>query len=83
MDSNTGNCSELSAVAFLRLVKASTRPVEYYAVFRGKWNHAFLILDRDSSVPFENFRDWSSQAVGRAGKKIPAEAGIEEPCRAL
>lgn len=36
-DTGTGNCSELSAVAFKYLVKANVRPIEYYGVFRSSW----------------------------------------------
>jgi hypothetical protein len=63
LESQTGNCSELSAVAFKYLVRANIRPIEYFAVFRGSWNHAFIVLNRDASIPIKDFAKWSYDAV--------------------
>lgn len=62
-DTNTGNCSELSAVAFNFLKRKGTRPLELYLVFRGHWNHAFVILNRDGKAAVSDFANWSYQAV--------------------
>lgn len=62
-DTGTGNCSELSAVAFKYLVKANVRPIEYYGVFRGSWDHAFVVLNRPANVPIREFARWSYSAV--------------------
>jgi hypothetical protein len=62
-DSNTGNCSELSAVAFNYLKSQGTVPIDYFAVWRGGWNHAFVILNRDKSQPIGDFSKWSMYAV--------------------
>ncbi len=59
----TGNCSELSAVAFRHLEAQGVKPVEYFAVYRGSWNHAFVILNRDDRVPVTDFKAWSERAV--------------------
>lgn len=63
IDSNTGNCSELSAVAFLYLKAKGITPIEYFGVRRGSWNHAFVILNRDENTPVSEFATWSYQAV--------------------
>jgi hypothetical protein len=63
IDSNTGNCSELSALAFMRLAAKQVGPLEYWGVVRGSWDHAFVILNRDESIPIEKFADWSYSAV--------------------
>jgi hypothetical protein len=63
VDSNTGNCSELSALAFMRLAAKQVGPLEYWGAIRGSWDHAFVILNRDESIPIERFEDWSYQAV--------------------
>jgi len=60
---NTGNCSELSAVAFNFLKDKGVRPIDYFGVFRGAWNHAFVIINRDAGTPLSNFRDWTNSAV--------------------
>jgi len=61
--SQTGNCCELSAIAFRHLQRQDTRPVEFFAVYRGSWNHAFVVLNRDQSVPIHDFAKWSRLAV--------------------
>lgn len=61
--SQTGNCCELSALAFRYLQRQCIRPVEYFAVYRGSWNHAFVVLNRDQSVPVADFARWSRLAV--------------------
>ncbi len=63
IDTGTGNCSELSAVAFKYLVKANVRPIEYFGVFRGSWDHAFVVLNRPADVPVRDFVRWSYSAV--------------------
>jgi hypothetical protein len=63
LDTGTGNCSELSAVAFKYLLKANVRPIEYYGVFRGSWDHAFVVLNRPANVPIREFARWSYSAV--------------------
>ncbi len=62
-DTQTGNCSELSAVAFNYLKRLGTRPLDYFGVFRGSWNHAFVILNRDAAIPIGDFAKWSYDAV--------------------
>ncbi|HVT93674.1 MAG TPA: hypothetical protein VHD76_12570 [Bryobacteraceae bacterium] len=62
-DSNTGNCSELSSVAFNFLKRKGTRPLELYLVFRGSWDHAFVVLNRDGKAAVSDFSTWSYQAV--------------------
>lgn len=62
-DTNTGNCSELTAVAFNYLKARGVSPIDYFAVFRGSWNHAFVILNRDAGVPVSDFAKWSYSAV--------------------
>jgi hypothetical protein len=62
IESGTGNCSELSAIAFMYLVKKQIGPLEYFGVWRGNWNHAFVILNRPDK-PVKNFSDWSYSAV--------------------
>ncbi|WP_155121228.1 hypothetical protein [Bryobacter aggregatus] len=62
-DSNTGNCSELSAVAFKFLARKQVTPIEYFGVFRGGWNHAFVVLNRPSDIPLNEFAKWSVNAV--------------------
>ncbi len=61
--SQTGNCCELSAVAFRHLQRLGVRPVEFFAVYRGSWNHAFVVLNRDQTVPVGDFSTWSKLAV--------------------
>lgn len=61
--SQTGNCSELSAVAFKYLVNSQVAPIEYFGVFRGAWNHAFIILNRPEGSSLSDLKSWSSQAV--------------------
>jgi len=61
--SQTGNCSELSAVAFKYLERQSVRSIDYFAVYRGSWNHAFVVLNRDASTPVTDFATWSEMAV--------------------
>lgn len=63
IDSDTGNCSELSAVAFLFLESKGIVPIDYFGVRRGAWNHAFVVLNRDASIPIPDFAAWSYQAV--------------------
>jgi len=53
--SPTGNCCELSAVAFRHLQRQGIRPVEFFAVYRGSWNHPFVLLNRDQSIPVVDF----------------------------
>jgi hypothetical protein len=62
-DTNTGNCSELSAVAFNYLKGQGITPIDYFAVFRGGWNHSFVILNRDARIPVSDFAKWSYDAV--------------------
>lgn len=62
IETGTGNCSELSAVGFMHLNRLQIRPIEYFGVFRGSWNHAFVILNRPS-IPVANFKEWSYQAI--------------------
>jgi hypothetical protein len=62
-DTNTGNCSELSAIAFNYLRSQGVRPIEYFALWRGSWNHAFVVLNRDASIPITDFAKWSEWAV--------------------
>lgn len=61
--SQTGNCCELSALAYRYLQGQGIRPVEYFAVYRGSWNHAFVVLNRDQNVPVRDFASWSRLAV--------------------
>jgi hypothetical protein len=63
LETQTGNCSELSAVAFNHLERTGVRPIDYFAVFRGGWNHAFVVLNRDASIPIGDFAKWSERAV--------------------
>ena len=63
VDSNTGNCSELSSLAFMRLAAKEVGPLEYWGVIRGGWDHAFVVLNRDESIPIERFDQWSYSAV--------------------
>jgi hypothetical protein len=62
-DTQTGNCSELSSIAFERLESTGIRPIDYFAVYRGSWNHAFVILNRPGDVPVADFARWSYYAV--------------------
>lgn len=62
-DTQTGNCSELAAVAFNFLKLQGIRPIDYFGVFRGAWNHAFVILNRDATTPVSDFAKWSYDAV--------------------
>ena len=32
-------------------------------MYRGSWNHAFVVLNRDRSVPVSDFANWSRLAV--------------------
>ena len=61
--SQTGNCSELSAVAFKYLERQNVRSIDYFAVYRGSWNHAFVVLNRDAATPVTDFAKWSEMAV--------------------
>ena len=61
--SNTGNCSDLSAVAFKFLESQGIRPIDYFGVERSGWGHAFVILNRDSNIPLSDFASWSAAAV--------------------
>ena len=64
IETHTGNCSELSSVAFLFLNARHVRPIEYFKVQRGDWwGHAFVILNRDGNIPVSKFKDWSPAAV--------------------
>src|SRR5690606_10208149 len=63
LETQTGNCSELSAVAFKHLEAAKVLPIDYFGVYRGRWDHAFVILNRDPSIPISDFAKWSYQAV--------------------
>ncbi len=63
LDTGTGNCSELSAVAFKHLVRTNIRPIEYFGVFRGSWDHAFVVLNRPADVPIRDFAKWSYTSV--------------------
>ena len=62
-DTQTGNCSELSAVAFNYLKVQGVLPIDYFGVFRGNWNHAFVILNRDATTQITDFAKWSEPAV--------------------
>jgi hypothetical protein len=62
-DTQTGNCSELSAVAFNYLKVQGVIPIDYFGVFRGNWDHAFVILNRDAIIPLSDFAKWSEYAV--------------------
>jgi hypothetical protein len=62
-DTQTGNCSELSAVAFNYLKAQGIAPIDYFGVFRGSWNHAFVVLNRDDSIPVGDFARWSEYAI--------------------
>lgn len=62
-DTNTGNCSELSSVAFNYLKGQGITPIDYFAVFRGGWDHAFVVLNRDAAIPVSDFAKWSYDAV--------------------
>lgn len=59
----TGNCGELSAIAFQHLKSRGVAPLDYFALWRGEWNHAFVVLNRDASIPVQEFGRWSYQAV--------------------
>ncbi len=59
----TGNCSELSAIAFEFLQGLGVRPLDYFAVYRGMWNHAFVVLYREEAIPLHDFARWSAAAV--------------------
>ena len=61
--SQTGNCCELSAIAFRYLQRQGIRPVEFFGVYRGGWNHALGVLTRDHSVSVSDFANWSRPAV--------------------
>ncbi|WP_225784211.1 hypothetical protein [Xenophilus sp. Marseille-Q4582] len=61
--SQTGNCGELSAIAFLYLKSRGIAPIDYFALWRGDWNHAFVVLNRDASIPVQDFGRWSYSAV--------------------
>jgi hypothetical protein len=61
--SNTGNCSELSAIGYLYLERTGLRPIEYFGVYRSAWNHAFIILNRPEGSTLSDLKSWSSQAV--------------------
>jgi len=63
VDTQTGNCSELSAIAFNYLKSQGIGPIDYFGVFRGSWNHAFVVLNRDDSIPVGDFARWSEYAV--------------------
>ncbi len=63
LETQTGNCSELSAVAFKHLEAAKVLPIDYFGVYRGRWDHAFVVLNRDPSIPISDFAKWSYQAV--------------------
>jgi hypothetical protein len=62
-DTQTGNCSELSAVAFNYLRNQGVRPIDYFGVWRGAWNHAFVVLNRPADQPLARFDQWSRYAV--------------------
>lgn len=62
-DTQTGNCSELSGIAFEYLEKNNVLPIDYFGVYRGGWNHAFVVLNRDASIPVADFAKWSYNAV--------------------
>jgi len=62
-ETGTGNCSELSAVAFNYLRNQGVRPIDYFAVWRGSWNHAFVVLNRPADQPLARFDQWSRYAV--------------------
>lgn len=61
--SQTGNCSELSAVAFNFLKRRGVRSIDYFGVFRGSWNHAFVVLNRNPDITVSDFAAWSYDAV--------------------
>ena len=61
--SQTGNCCELSALAFRYLQGQGIRSVEFFAAYRGSWNHAFVVLNRDQSVAVRDYATWSRLAV--------------------
>lgn len=61
--SQTGNCSELSGIAYEYLDNEGIYPLDYFAVWRGSWTHAFLILNRDPSIPIKDFKKWSEYAI--------------------
>ena len=42
---------------------AGIRPVEFFGVYRGGWNHALGVLTRDHSVSVSDFANWSRPAV--------------------
>ena len=63
-DARTGNCSELAAVALGNSLKLQgIKPIDYFAVFRGGFEHAFVVLNRDASIPLSDFAKWSEFAV--------------------
>lgn len=62
-DTQTGNCSELAAVAFNSLKLQGIKPLDYFACFRGRWDHAFVVLNRDANTPLSDFAKWSEFAV--------------------
>lgn len=37
--------------------------MEFFALYRGSWNHAFVVLNRDQSVPVSEFANWIRLAV--------------------
>ena len=61
--SQTDNYCELSAIAFRYLQRQGIRPVEFFGVYRGSWNHAFVVLKRGQSIPVRDFASWSRLAV--------------------
>jgi hypothetical protein len=68
-ETDTGNCDELSSVAYLYLQEKGITPLDYFAVWRPgvipgtMWGHAFVVLNRDPKVPLKDFATWSYQAV--------------------
>jgi hypothetical protein len=62
-DTNTGNCDELSAVAYEYLQKDGITPLDSFTVCRPGWSHAFVVLNRDPKIPLSDFAAWSYQAV--------------------
>jgi hypothetical protein len=63
LQTQTGNCSELSAVAFNYLKAQGVRPIDYFGVWRNGWNHAFVVLNRDPATSLVDFSAWSVNAV--------------------
>ena len=78
-------------MAFNYLKGQGIAPIDYFAVWRGGWNHAFVVLNRDAKIPVPDFAKWklyhavgprsplrsSRRLLGKPGSVVPAHVLVE------